>query len=520
MVRHGRLSKGCQTCRKRKIKCDQGRPSCSQCIQGEWECPGYGDAIDRAFQNQSVEDFSKSQRAKQSKPSTKATPPVAWGKMLIPRGSSGSSNGSSFAASDSGTPSPHPKLSPVLNQPIKDRSISLFLSSHVLRDSAAVRGYFEYLSDFSIERRNNDLLYTCISAAALAAYANTVQSSPLLQDARLHLGHALRLVNAALASKDATKDTTVISIMLLSNFETLTCQNQKSLMDCDNHLNGAATIIRLRGKEQLKSKIGLQLFLQMCWNILLNCLQRSIRPPPYIVDLRVHAAQYADIEDPAWKLNNVVLKLVEFRASVKEESLSKRDEVIAEALEIDEDFLSVASNMPTEYKPAVFLSEGNTELAYERYYHVYSDIWMANVWNNLRACRLLLHEEINKQIENDSSRSTTFAEAKQHELSMQALHQMTFDICATVPQYSGYLPVLTGGRGSVEPPAAAGIYFLLWPLFNAGKLAGSDSQRAWIIGRLRYIGKAAGIHQAFHLADVLEKEKKIEAWAAWKIGNE
>ncbi|KAI1364013.1 hypothetical protein F5Y08DRAFT_308058 [Xylaria arbuscula] len=34
-------SKGCITCRKKKIKCDEGRPRCGQCRKGARECEGY-----------------------------------------------------------------------------------------------------------------------------------------------------------------------------------------------------------------------------------------------------------------------------------------------------------------------------------------------------------------------------------------------------------------------------------------------------------------------------------------------
>lgn len=32
---------GCWTCRERKVKCDEGRPSCQQCIERDFECQGY-----------------------------------------------------------------------------------------------------------------------------------------------------------------------------------------------------------------------------------------------------------------------------------------------------------------------------------------------------------------------------------------------------------------------------------------------------------------------------------------------
>ncbi|OIW23828.1 hypothetical protein CONLIGDRAFT_686057 [Coniochaeta ligniaria NRRL 30616] len=34
-------SNGCQTCRRRKKKCDERLPACSECVRGGWPCPGY-----------------------------------------------------------------------------------------------------------------------------------------------------------------------------------------------------------------------------------------------------------------------------------------------------------------------------------------------------------------------------------------------------------------------------------------------------------------------------------------------
>lgn len=36
-----RTSRGCATCRQRRIKCDLDRPACQKCIQAGWKCPGY-----------------------------------------------------------------------------------------------------------------------------------------------------------------------------------------------------------------------------------------------------------------------------------------------------------------------------------------------------------------------------------------------------------------------------------------------------------------------------------------------
>ncbi|KAF2744735.1 hypothetical protein M011DRAFT_470059 [Sporormia fimetaria CBS 119925] len=40
MVSRGGRSKGCDNCRRRRVKCDEKRPVCSQCIKRKLECGG------------------------------------------------------------------------------------------------------------------------------------------------------------------------------------------------------------------------------------------------------------------------------------------------------------------------------------------------------------------------------------------------------------------------------------------------------------------------------------------------
>jgi hypothetical protein len=420
-----------------------------------------------------------------------------------------------------------------IRQSVNDRAIDLFLSTHVLRDSTVVRGYFEYLFTFYSKRKMEDQLSTSICAVALAAYGNTVRSPALLREARQYLGRSLRLVNTALSSRQgAIKDSTVISIMLLSTFETITCKGQRSLMDCDAHIKGATCLITLRGCQQFQCRVGQQVFLQMCSNILLGCLQRSVYVPVDIIKHRVYAANFFDTDDPAWQLSDIIVAFATFRADVKHRILSDHCSVIAAALRIDTEFSLLATNMPVQWQFETVFTDENPELVFGSCYHVYPDLWVAHIWNTLRTCRLLLYEEICTRLRGKLSLPSLCSSSAelQYHLAIEALKQITLDICATIPQYSGHLSMLPNapvraGRTDLSqrqrPPIGpsnenisptAGTYFLLWPLLNAGQMAASDNQRVWIINRLRYIGSMTGIQQAFALADVLERREKIYCW--------
>ncbi|KAJ4149469.1 hypothetical protein NW754_000909 [Fusarium falciforme] len=40
-----RTKTGCLTCRKRRIKCDEGRPTCNNCIKSKRQCEGYSQRV-------------------------------------------------------------------------------------------------------------------------------------------------------------------------------------------------------------------------------------------------------------------------------------------------------------------------------------------------------------------------------------------------------------------------------------------------------------------------------------------
>jgi len=462
-------------------------------------CPRYDDLKDRLFQNRTVADFSSSVG-----PDAEKIPAVEYLRA-------GPLQQDAMHHSPSLSPPPH------IIQPVTNRAIDLFLASHVPRDKVFIRGCFEYLPDFRASHSRNLGFSASLNAVALAAYGNTVQSTKILIQARSYLGVAIRRINKALMSPDeAIKDSTIISIMLLATFETITCRNQKSLQDCDMHTKGATAIIEMRGRQQLQSLLGMQLFVQMCGDISRGCLQRSVRVPSGVLAARSHAATLMGHLDTAWHLGDMIIEVAEFRANVKEGVFRTPGTVIKAAQDLDAQLYDLAISVPTEHSFKISQPHCNERLVWGGFYHVYPSFWAAYFWNNLRTCRILLHQEICRQAE-----MITVQKQDQLVLSRNLVRQLGIDICATVPQYSGVLPLLVPHNSKAKPPPellpgssvhAHAVYSLFWPLLIVGQSTGSDDHRRWIVDRARDIGRSTGIHQAFALADVLEKQEKIHIW--------
>ncbi|KAF7176370.1 hypothetical protein CNMCM7691_002499 [Aspergillus felis] len=410
---------------------------------------------------------------------------------------------------------------------INDRAIDFFLATHVSHDCGSVRGHYGYLSVLSDEVRNRKQLSASLSAAALAAYAYSFQHPALLEESRCQYGRALHLINAALSSQEEmAHDSTIISILLLSTFETITSGSPQTLSQCDAHIRGAMTIIHLRGHRMLESRHGQQLFLHICWCLSVNCILHSYPVPAELTTIRQSIGGYLDTSDPAWKLFDLECKVAQFRADVKHNLLHDRY-LLNVALDIDRELVLLTSDLPVQWHFRTIALDKPSELVFGSSYHVYPDVWVAAIWNKLRTCRLLLHKEICTQLSDilaTSPEQFSPSDTSCHRSSFEAMQTLALQVLATVPQFCGLVSRSSGDLLQTEKnisrdsstrgiPTVAGLYFLFWPLLMAGLVVESDVQRKWIVDRSRDIGRMTGIQQAFSLADVVESHNFLDGKA-------
>ena len=144
-----------------------------------------------------------------------------------------------------------------------------FLKNYVLGNSRS----FEYLQSFYLSGMEERLALS-VNAVALATFSAEARSPELEKKAIREYGRALRLINVALQSSDtARNDSTLFAVMLLDQFEkVISRRNQRPLKSRTKHIDGATTLVRLRGYEQFQSALGLRMFLQLSSAIAVSCM--------------------------------------------------------------------------------------------------------------------------------------------------------------------------------------------------------------------------------------------------------
>jgi hypothetical protein len=133
---------------------------------------------------------------------------------------------------------------------IEERALGLFNTN----SSTWLRN-FDVTHELCTQTSTDEHLLASMSAVGLATFSHSIHAPELMVRARREYVSALRLTNAALRSPiEAKKDSTLFSVMILSIFETVTGNNDRSLAAWAEHVNGAAALVKLRGKDQFKGR--------------------------------------------------------------------------------------------------------------------------------------------------------------------------------------------------------------------------------------------------------------------------
>ncbi|MCJ1314939.1 hypothetical protein MMC15_000253 [Xylographa vitiligo] len=409
-----------------------------------------------------------------------------------------------------------------LSVPIESQAMCYFFQNYVSQSPQPSKGYFDYLSCiFSSNDAVERSLIDAVVSLGMVGLSNTKHASEIMIPAKERYTLALQATNSALGDeKDAKADQTLITVMLLGLYETNTCTSPRSMQSWTQHISGAVQLLRLRGKEQLQTRIGHRLFIQLRGQVIINCMQRRARVPDDIAEWTLYAMAYeTEGEIIESNLSFIVIKFCNLRASM-DSFHDYRDSarVVSAAFNIDAELADWATRCPIQYVYNTVTIQSPSESVFSDYYHTYETIWAAWAWNSYRSIRILLNEMLLEQLAHLSQYPFDYPEAydeysvlpyeTQILCCKSLLVQLTQDICASVPFYLGYHNRHDGLESSQVPPAAAGGNLLLWPLYTAACTnVVSDISRSWVIGRLENIAEVMGIRQATALAHLLRIRK-------------
>ncbi|KAI0190734.1 hypothetical protein EV127DRAFT_79516 [Xylaria flabelliformis] len=518
MVYCGKPSQACQMCKNRRIKCDYTRPTCLQCAKSRRPCPGYKDAFDLVFRNETEATERRAKRA--SKKSL--VPKVERRDSLLPEAPS-----TSFASS-SGTSALGTSIVPSSPEiPVEELAHNLFISNFILLpkdDSTA--GHLDFVLPLREEAGPDSHIYHAFNACAMVFLNNRKAAGGRYWDKALsEYNMAIAKTNAALRNKESQlSDATLAAVLLLGMFENISAK-QISAFNWGSHIDGAVALVKLRGKEQVKTQVGFQLFLAVRTLMSVYCLTAFTAP-------KMGAEWWLDnttFSKTAVVVQRLMIKSSEIRAEAIRliDSLTKSPEnielmldVIRKAQAVDQEVVAWQESLPEDWHLKTVAWEDsvmNGDCAKAEVFpgrvDVYSDVWIGTVCNSARALRLIL-QSMSVRCAAWVCAPVDYRTTPEYATAASVCRDAITDIIASVPYFLGWhlrrkevshIKTNFGTFPCGEEDTAKGLagYLITWPLTCViSQDYATDAQRAWVVGRLRKIGNELGVKYALAMCQL------------------
>lgn len=439
--------------------------------------------------------------------------------------------------------------SPLVVQPsivIEDLALPCSLAHYVVEQPC---------SSVHFDVASNGCLEAGMKALGMARLTQMYGDLATRAEARRLYMQALQLTNTALRSETGVRrDSTLLTANVLSIFEAIMSLH-KSFDEWSAHINGAATLLYLRGDTLFKTTTGGRLFMQTIATLTINCMTRRCPIPAHALEMFMRAERYiVDPNEMTWRNQWVNMKVANLQAEtlIDNSPRNKTDAegILHQALGIDDELASLFGDPSPPWRYTLVPAQPGG-LVFGDHYHVYRHFLSAQVWNGMRGARLMLRGIMKQAIAVGGP--ALLGRLRAQDLislrdSPQLVRQLQLDILATIPQQldpslADHDKLVAALRASnpdannLQPGAVnanfasfgsneanpfrhqkqtspdlpkvqlSGGYIMQWSLFIAAKCDPPGGKiRTWVVDVLRMMSTTLGIQQALVIAGMLEAD--------------
>ncbi|OGM49366.1 hypothetical protein ABOM_003506 [Aspergillus bombycis] len=494
MVNTGLPSKDCYTCRRRRVKCDLGRPGCLRCKKLGHDCPGYRD-LNRLSFNFRVLTPESYRRHKNQNSDPQVTKDTEQEQDRHFR----------FA----GARQPPLALTYVPTEEWEAHAKPLVISQFTIltMQGARVYGSFDFLPQLLEHTDSTSTLHKVCNAVASASFTNRSRPDSTGFGHRKLYAKALQSLSNDVSHVEKQKqDQTLVAVWLLCLYELLVgAPSQKSQQEprgWNAHGEAMIGLLRLRGQNQFLTKTGCQLF-QIAYPIIqIQAIQAGQPPPPEAVAW-LHSMQTSPMakemlflpaflySDLACRIYSTIRDLIE--QGTHEKMLLSIDDIVVACKNLESSIDAVITQGPalqSQPGPSDDLATGQTDKwLMNQHAANYLDAFLFQVY---QGCIDLLSQTL-KATAPPKKRAELLC---YHESSTKRLMHLADRIIVSLP----LLMPATGARVNQQGPSIptwGHALKLLWPLGLISSSANViDRQRAAAnLGLLR-IGYEVGIMRA------------------------
>lgn len=306
------------------------------------------------------------------------------------------------------------------------------------------------------------------------------------------------------------RDSTLLSVLLLALFESLVFRGRQSPTSWTAHIEGAAQLLQMRGREQFERPIGRHLFLHTSHSLRTSCITHGIPVPPVIGNLQGQHAGVQRIDEHGPLIGALLDRLAAFHAS---ESTMQASQLLHESRALVADMDSMLTYLQRTAPPEPMSDSHLPEIASAFQPYAGADMHKSQRaawrWNTAFMLRLLLSDFIGNGLksidEDDGSLRGSLSEHDRtclYELAVFPIKDLVKGVFRSVP----YLTNL-----SSSPRHSAKSLVLPLACIARCKLA-PDAAKTDALNCLTYIGMEYGLHTATETVNMAREACGIEDW--------
>ncbi|EXJ64353.1 hypothetical protein A1O7_00689 [Cladophialophora yegresii CBS 114405] len=258
-------SRGCYMCRKRRVKCDEKRPQCGNCVKRQQRCPGYRDFFDAVHKDETSFISRKSGPKRQKRTHAPAEDDIHASLDLClseecPRYSTDESIDSSIFP----IPNHASSCLALFTQPSRNvvcESLGYFFTNYVNtpRDPST-NIFIEHILPMYLNTPPDSALYEAIQGVAINVTSMWMARHVDSYLAREAYGKAVTCLKALLEDPVQCKtDETLATVFMLDFYDSLN-QRFVKFVDTGTHQQGAVALLKHRGKDNFKTPLAQRLF--------------------------------------------------------------------------------------------------------------------------------------------------------------------------------------------------------------------------------------------------------------------
>ncbi|KAE9369974.1 hypothetical protein N431DRAFT_414338 [Stipitochalara longipes BDJ] len=508
MVYTGKPSRGCEVCRRRRIKCDEKSPGCSYCTKTGQPCPGYKDMFELAWRDQTTVAQKSVERRKRAGAKAASNERLSDTELTFQVLSESSALLSNTSVPTSPPPNQHD---------LEDFALTFWFTNYANPPMKSYEecGFVEHVAPLFLKSTPESTLR--LSTLAVATILFTAWSD-LNPDTALTRSFYLKAVSAMRDQLsmpgECTNNEMIMSVLLLQMYETL-IGNARKRPSTRAHLSGAMALVKHRGLQNFEDRVSKAI---LYW-IRYLCIEESLKTcEPVYCDPEEwsNIPQYTALPANS-SLDGINLNLARLQATISQEIATGSNNLTVDtqgtlqaARSIDRQLIEWSGTLPLSWLAIRVAGEDcippSTRQAglYQSHCHVYKSIQIAYLWNRQRISRIRAQKIMLAQL---SLQEPSLFNSTSQGSCQNIIQQLADDVCATVPFYLGdrSKPGSIGDR-NVKYPHARGApiseaHYQMAPASGGYQLLGAlgtllsldiklrDGQKQWIGGQMMRLSK-------------------------------